>query len=92
MVQKSGYYARAAAPNKKDLALIHDCAVKAVECAFEGIGGVIGKDEGHHNDLRACEFERIAGGKPFNVRNSRFRKLLAAIGQPRPRKTRVVKK
>ncbi|MBR1587027.1 MAG: pyrophosphate--fructose-6-phosphate 1-phosphotransferase [Kiritimatiellae bacterium] len=92
IVQKSGYFARAAAPNKKDLALIHDCAVKAVESAFEGIGGVVGKDEGRHNDLRACEFERIAGGKPFNVRNSRFRKMLKEIGQPRPRKTRVVKK
>ena len=46
----------------------------------------------HHNDLRACEFDRIAGGKPFNVRNSRFRKMLKEIGQPRPRKTRVVKK
>ena len=92
MVQKSGYYARAAAPNKKDLELIHACAVKAVECAFAGIGGVVGKDEGNHNDLRACEFERIKGGKPFNVRNSRFRKMLREIGQPRPRKTRVVKK
>ena len=92
MVQKSGYYARAAAPNKKDLELIHDCAVKAVESAFAGVGGVVGKDEGNHNDLRACEFERVKGGKPFNVRNSRFRKMLKEIGQPRPRKTRVVKK
>ena len=92
MVQKSGYYARAAAPNKKDLELIHASAVKAVDCAFEGVGGVVGKDEGHHNDLRACEFPRIKGGKPFNVRNSRFRKMLKEIGQPRPRKTRVVKK
>ncbi len=92
MVQKSGYFARAAAPNKKDLKLIHECCAKAVECALAGIGGVIGKDEEKHNALRACEFERIKGGKPFNVRNSRFRKLLAEIGQPRPRKTRVVKK
>ncbi len=92
MVQKSGYFARAAAPNKKDLRLIHECCVKAVECALAGIGGVIGKDEEKHNELRACEFERIKGGKPFNVRNSRFRKMLAEIGQPRPRKTRVVKK
>ncbi len=92
MVQKSGYYARAAAANKKDLALIQACAAKAVECAFAGIGGVIGKDEENHNDLRACEFSRIKGGKPFNVRNSRFRKMLKEIGQPRPRKTRVVKK
>ena len=56
------------------------------------MGGVVGKDEEKHNVLRACEFERIKGGKPFNVRNSRFRKLLDSIGQSRPRKTRVVKK
>ena len=91
-VFKSGYFARSAAPCKKDLQLIQLCAEKAVECALSGVGGVIGKDEDHHNDLRACEFERIKGGKPFNVRNSRFRKLLVSIGQPRPRKTRVVKK
>lgn len=92
MVQKSGYYARAAAPNKKDLALIKLCCEKAVECALARVGGVIGKDEDKHNELRACEFERVKGGKPFNVRNSRFRKLLAEIGQGRMRKTRVVKK
>ncbi len=92
LVQKSGYYARAAAPNKKDLSLIHKCCEKAVECALAGIGGVVGKDEDDHNLLRACEFERVKGGKPFNVRNSRFRKLLRQIGQPIPRKTRVVKK
>ena len=91
-VFKSGYFARAAAPNKKDLRLIQQCAVKAVECALAGIGGVIGKDEDNRNELRACEFTRIKGGKPFNVRNSRFRKLLDDIGQARPRKTRVVKK
>ena len=91
-VFKSGYFARAAAPNKKDLTLIEACAKKAVECALAGIGGVVGKDEDDHNELRACEFPRIKGGKPFNVRNSRFRKLLEEIGQPRPRKTRVVKK
>ena len=91
-VFKSGYFARSAAPCRKDLELIQACAVKAVDCALAGVGGVVGKDEDHHNELRACEFERIKGGKPFNVRNSRFRKLLATVGQPRPRKTRVVKK
>ncbi len=90
-VFKSGYFARAAAPNCADQHLIHASAVKAVECALAGIGGVIGKDEARHSDLRACEFERIKGGKPFNVRNSRFRNLLREIGQPIPRKTRVVK-
>ena len=92
MVQKSGYFARAAAPCKKDLSLIYECCVKAVESALNGVGGVVGKDEDDHNELRACEFERVKGGKPFNVRNSRFRKLLVEIGQPRPRKTRTPKK
>ena len=92
MVQKSGYFARAAAANKKDLQLIRACAEKAVESALAGVGGVVGKDEDRRNELRACEFERVKGGKPFNVRNSRFRKLLKEIDQPRPRKTRVVKK
>ena len=91
-VFKSGYYARSAAPCKKDLELIQNCCEKAVECALAGIGGVVGKDEDNSNELRACEFPRIKGGKPFNVRNSRFRKMLKEINQPRVRKTRTVKK
>ena len=92
MVQKSGYFARSAAPNAKDLQLIRECAAKAVECALAGESGVVGKDEDRKNEIRACEFERVKGGKPFNVRNSRFRKMLREIGQPRMRKTRTVKK
>ncbi|MBQ4199451.1 MAG: pyrophosphate--fructose-6-phosphate 1-phosphotransferase [Kiritimatiellae bacterium] len=91
-VFKSGYFARSAAPCKQDVVLIKACAAKAVECALAGIGGVVGKDEDNHNVIRACEFERIKGGKPFNVRNARFRKMLTEIGQPHPRKTRIVKK
>jgi pyrophosphate--fructose-6-phosphate 1-phosphotransferase len=81
LVQKSGYYSRAAAPIAKDLALIKKCAEKAVECALSGIGGVIGQDENKKDQLRACEFERIKGGKPFDVKSKEFVKLLAAIGQ-----------
>jgi len=55
--------------------------VKAVECALAGIGGVVGKDEDRHNELRACEFDRIKGGKPFNVKFDWFQKLLKDIGQ-----------
>ena len=65
----------------KDLALIKKCAEKAVECALAGIGGVIGQDENKKDQLRACEFERIKGGKPFDVKSKEFVKLLAAIGQ-----------
>ena len=91
-VFKSGYFARSAAPCKKDLDLIQKCCALAVDSALAGVGGVVGKDEDDSNTIRACEFKRVKGGKPFNVRNSRFRKMLREIGQPRVRKTRVVKK
>ncbi len=91
-VFKSGYFARSAAPCKKDLDLIQKCCALAVDSAMKGIGGVVGKDEDDSNTLKACEFSRVRGGKPFNVRNSRFRKMLREIGQPRVRKTRTVKK
>lgn len=90
-VFKSGYFARAAAPNKKDLKLIERCARTAVKCALEGVSGVVGPDEDQSAVVRACEFTRIKGGKPFNVRKGSFRKMLDAIGQPYPRKMRVGK-
>ena len=90
-VFKSGYFARAAAPNKKDLKLIEKCARKAVECALTGVSGVVGPDEDASAKIRACEFPRIKGGKLFNVRKGSFRKMLSEIGQPNPRKKRTVK-
>ena len=81
LVQKSGYYSRAAKSNAKDKAFIQQCAAKAVECALAGIGGVVGEDEDRGNELRACEFERIKGGKPFNVNQDWFQNLLREIGQ-----------
>ena len=81
MVQKSGYYSRASAPTAKDLDLIQACAKKAVECALAGIGGVVGEDENKNGELRACEFPRIKGGKPFDVSQPWFQDLLHAIGQ-----------
>ena len=90
-VFKSGYFARAAAPNKKDLRLIEKCARTAVACALNGESGVVGPDENAAAKIRACEFPRIKGGKPFNVRKGSFRKMLSEIGQPNPRKKRTVK-
>ena len=90
-VFKSGYFARAVAPNKKDLKLIEKCARKAVACALAGESGVVGPDENAAAKIRACEFPRIRGGKPFNVRKGSFRKMLTEIGQPNPRKKRTVK-
>jgi pyrophosphate--fructose-6-phosphate 1-phosphotransferase len=45
--------------------------------------GVIGHDEDDRNILRAIEFPRIAGGKPFNIDTPWFEELLDAIGQPK---------
>ena len=82
LVQKSGYFARSAPANKKDFKLIDECVLKAVECAKAGVTGLIGHDEERGGELRAIEFERIKGGKAFNVRQAWFKKLLKEIGQP----------
>jgi pyrophosphate--fructose-6-phosphate 1-phosphotransferase len=82
MVQKSGYYSRAAAANAEDLRLIKSMTDLAVECALRGEAGVIGHDEEQGNRLRAIEFPRIAGGKAFDVSQQWFRDLLADIDQP----------
>ena len=81
LVQKSGYYSRAAAPNAEDLRLIKSCADHAVSCAFAREGGVIGHDEDQGGKLRAIEFPRIKGGKPFDLETPWFDDLLDEIGQ-----------
>jgi len=82
LVQKSGYFARSAAANRNDIALIAEMAELAVDCALSGRSGVIGHDEEHQGELRAIEFERIRGGKPFDVSTPWFKAMLDAIGQP----------
>ena len=81
LIQKSGYYARAAAANTKDIKLIEECASVAVTSAMKGVGGVVGHDEDRENKLRVIEFERIAGGKPFDIDTPWFERLLSEIGQ-----------
>jgi pyrophosphate--fructose-6-phosphate 1-phosphotransferase len=81
MVQKSGYFARSAAANVEDIRLIKGFVDLAVECALRGESGVIGHDEGAGGQLRAIEFPRIRGGKPFDPDQPWFEELLAAIGQ-----------
>jgi len=89
LVQKSGYFSRAAASNKADTELIKMCAKKAVECALEGTSGVIGHDEDQGDVLRAIEFERIAGGKLFDIDVKWFGELLEDIGQAKGLKVGV---
>ena len=82
LVQKSGYFARAAAANAADLRLIQSCTDLAVECALRRESGVIGHDEDRGGVLRAIEFSRIKGGKPFDSKTPWFAELLKQIGQP----------
>ncbi len=89
LVQKSGYFARAAAANADDLRLIKSCTDLAVECAFKRESGVIGHDEDNNNVLRAIEFPRIKGGKPFDIDVPWFGEILKAIGQAKGKKVEV---
>ena len=82
MVQKSGYFSRSAAPNDRDLELIRSMTDLAVDCALRGESGVIGHDEERGDELRAIEFDRIKGGKPFGITVDWFARMLDDIGQP----------
>ncbi len=86
LIQKSGYYARASAANAEDIRLIKSCADLAVECAMRGEAGVIGHDDDQNFVLRAIEFPRIKGGKPFDIDAPWFVDTLAALGQAKGKK------
>jgi len=81
LVQKSGYFSRSAAANAADLALIRKCTDYAVDAALRGESGVVGQDEERGDELRAIEFDRIKGGKKFDVSAPWFTQLLREIGQ-----------
>ncbi|HEU5068595.1 MAG TPA: pyrophosphate--fructose-6-phosphate 1-phosphotransferase [Sphingomicrobium sp.] len=81
LVQKSGYFSRSAAANAADLALIRQCTDYAVDAALRGESGVVGQDEERGDELRAIEFDRIKGGKKFDVSAPWFTQLLGEIGQ-----------
>jgi len=89
LVQKSGYFSRAAPSNDADIDLIKHCCNIAVGCALKGESGVIGQDEDRNDEFRAIEFERIAGGKPFDIDQPWFEELLAAVGQTKGGKVSV---
>lgn len=86
LVQKSGYFSRAAPANPDDLRLIKSCVDLAVDCALRGESGLIGHDEEQQNRLRAIEFDRIKGGKPFDIDTPWFAELLNGIGQKKGEK------
>ncbi len=80
LVQKSGYFARAAASSDDDIELIKACSDLAVDSALRGESGVVGQDE---------DLERIKGGKPFDINQCWFQELLQTIGQPAGAKVAV---
>jgi len=81
LVQKSGYFSRSAKANRKDLDLIFKSVDFAVNCALNGESGVVGLDENNNNELSCIKFERIKGGKPFNIELEWFQSLLKEINQ-----------
>ena len=81
LVQKSGYFARSAKSNDRDLNLIKDSAKLAVDFALIQKSGVIGKDMDENDNLVLIDFNRIKGGKPFDHSLSWFKEILLDIGQ-----------
>ena len=81
LVQKSGYFARSAKPNERDLELIKQSAFFGAEKAIIGESGVAGLDDDHGQKLRLIEFERIKGGKPFDEHADWYQSMLKEIGQ-----------
>ncbi len=86
LVQKSGYFARSAAPNADDLELIKASCAQAAQSALDGVSGVAGLDEDNGDRMGTIAFPRIKGGKPFDIDESWFTNLLAEIGQPKGRR------
>ena len=83
LVQKSGYFSRSAAPNKQDLELIKASGKLGPKLALDGQCGVVGMDEEKNGELGLIDFERVKGGKPFNVDQRWFNELLAEMSQPK---------
>jgi pyrophosphate--fructose-6-phosphate 1-phosphotransferase len=81
LVQKSGYFGRSAAPNKQDLELIKKSGKLGAQLALDGRSGVVGLDDDNNSELGLIDFERIKGGKPFNINQKWFNELLNEIGQ-----------
>ena len=79
LVQKSGYFSRSAKSNQKDLDLIFEVADHAVESATKGISGVVGWDEDNNNTLSCIDFNRIKGGKPFDINQDWYIKMMKEI-------------
>jgi pyrophosphate--fructose-6-phosphate 1-phosphotransferase len=81
LVQKSGYFARSAKPNNKDLELIQKSAGLAARFALDQQNGVVGRDINNDSKLGLIDFNKIKGGKPFDYHVEWFDNMLNEIGQ-----------
>lgn len=79
LVQKSGYFSRSSKANKLDLQLIFEIADYAVKSAFEGNSGVVGWDQENSNKLSCINFNRIKGGKPFDISLNWYKEMMDEI-------------
>ena len=86
LVQKSGYFARSAAPNKNDISLIDKVCDKAVSYALRNWSGVAAPSDNHNQDIKCIDFTKIKGGKPFDFEQLWYTKMLNEIGQTKDKK------
>ena len=54
----------------------------AVDAALRGEAGLVGHDEERGDELRAIEFDRIRGGKPFDISTPWFSAHWIALASP----------
>ena len=78
LVQKSGYFARSAKANQMDMELIKKSAFLGAENALDNKSGVAGLDY-KDGELKLIEFSRIKGGKPFDVKEDWYQKMINEI-------------
>ena len=79
LVQKSGYFARSAKPNQRDLNLIKKTAFYGAQKAIDGKSGVAGLDDNLGQNLGLIDFERIKGGKSFDINQDWFKTMVSEI-------------
>jgi diphosphate-dependent phosphofructokinase len=79
LVQKSGYFSRSAAPINDDINLIRETAKLAVKSALKNESGVVGLDENNKNQMKCIKFNRIKGGKSFDINLEWFKNMLYEI-------------
>ena len=79
LVQKVDIF-RGLKANQRDLELIKGSAYFGAQNAIDHISGVAGIDD-MDGELKLIQFSRIKGGKPFNIKEDWYQKMLEEIGQ-----------